>query len=224
MYDAVLVDFYGTLVDEDFEQIAAISGRVAAAAPAQPSPTEVRRRWSELFSARCAEAHGKHFRPQRELEVASLAALLAEFRAPLDPVDLSQPLFAYWSAPRPRPGAVEFLRELRRPLCLVSNIDRADLQAALDVRGWSFERIVTSEDCRAYKPRPEMFIRALESLGCAPGAALHVGDSVGSDLAGAAASGIAAAWVNPTGRALPSGLARGPRHVVRDLRELIDLV
>ena len=82
---------------------------------------------------------------------------------------------------------------------------------------------MTSEQCRAYKPRPEMFAAALAALGCAPERVLHVGDSIGSDLGGAAAAGIAAAWVNPTGRALPAGLAP-PRHVVSDLRELAPLV
>jgi len=222
---ALLLDFYGTLVDEDTAQIAEITARIAEASPALPTPAQVARSWSARFARGCAAAHGASFRSQREVELASLADVLAEFGAPLDPMALSQRLFDYWMRPAPRPGAAEFLAAVRgRAFCVVSNIDTADLRAALAALGWEFARVVTSESCRAYKPRPEMFARALESLGCTPEAALHVGDSIGSDLVGAAAAGIAAVWVNPSGRALPAGLAREPRHVVGDLRELIDLV
>ncbi|MFR9727331.1 HAD family hydrolase [Streptomyces sp. MS19] len=50
-------------------------------------------------------------------------------------------------------------------------------------------------------PPPE----ALRLLGRAAGEVLHVGDSFRSDVAGAAAVGIPAAWVNRTGRAAPEG-------------------
>src|SRR5262249_37536905 len=159
----------------------------------------VMRRWSMRFARLCAESHGARFRTQREIESASLTDVLAELRAPLDPRALSEPLFAYWSAPRPMPGAAEFVRSVRRPLCIVSNIAAADLRAAVDSLGWEFERIVTSEDCRAYKPRGEMFAAALARLGCDRDRALHVGDSLGSDVAGAAAFEIACAWLNPGG-------------------------
>jgi len=223
MYDAVLLDFYGTLVAEDDAQIAAITARIAKASPDRLTARQVSARWNELFSRGCAAAHGAQFRTQREVELASLAELLAEFRAPLDPVELSAPLFAYWARPAALPGAAEFLSAIRRPVCIVSNIDDADLDSALDSLGWRFERIVTSERCRAYKPRGEMFAAALARLGCARERALHVGDSVGSDLRGAAAAGIAAAWVNPTGRTLPRELDP-PRHTVSRLTELAQLV
>jgi 2-haloacid dehalogenase/putative hydrolase of the HAD superfamily len=223
VYDAVLLDFYGTLVAEDDAQIAAITARIAEASPDRRTAREISGRWNELFARGCAVAHGASFRTQREIELASLAELLAELRAPLDPVELSAPLFAYWARPTPLPDAAEFLRAVRRPVCIVSNIDDADLGSALDALGWRFERVVTSERCRAYKPRGEMFAAALGRLGCAPERVLHVGDSIGSDLRGAAAAGIAAAWLNPTGRALPGELTP-PRHTVSRLTELERIV
>jgi 2-haloacid dehalogenase/putative hydrolase of the HAD superfamily len=223
MYDALLLDFYGTLVAEDDAQIAAIAARIAGASPDRPTVRQVSSRWSELFARGCAGAHGASFRRQREIDLSSLAELLAELRAPLDPVELSAPLFAYWARPTPMHGASEFLRALRRPVCIVSNIDDTDLDSALDSLGWRFERVVTSEQCRAYKPRGEMFAAALARLGCAAERVLHVGDSIGSDLRGASAAGIASAWVNPTGRALPSELTP-PRHTVSRLTELAPLV
>jgi 2-haloalkanoic acid dehalogenase type II len=223
VYDALLLDFYGTLVAEDDAQIAAITARVAAASPERPTAAQVSGRWSQLFARGCAAAHGAQFRTQREIELASLRQVLAELRAPLDPAELSAPLFAYWARPAPLPGASEFLCTVPRPVCIVSNIDDADLASALGALGWRFERMVTSEQCRAYKPRGEMFAAALARLGCTAERVLHVGDSVGSDLRGATAAGIAAAWVNPTGRALPGEVA-ALRHTVSRLTELASLV
>ena len=218
-YAALLLDFYGTLVDEDDAIVARIAAQVASASPRRPSPREVSHVWSTSFAALCADAHGASFRTQRDVELASLGALLARFECALDPVALSQELFAYWARPSPRPGAERFLAEIDLPICLVSNIDRADLDAALASLGWSFERVITSEACRAYKPRPEMFRAALSALGRRVDEVLHVGDSIGSDLRGAGAAGIAAAWLNPNGRALPDGVAE-PRHVAKTLADL----
>ena len=223
-YEALLLDFYGTLVEEDTEFIARIVQRVAETSPRAPGAAEVGARWSRSFSARCAAAHGSHFRTQRELELASLAELLAHYESPLDARELSDELFAYWVAPRAIAGAAEFLRELRVPVCVVSNIDAADLEAAVAKQGWSFAAVVTSEGCRAYKPRAELFETALARLGCAAGAVLHIGDSLASDVRGASGLGIPVAWVNARGRPLPADLGARPRYVVSRVSELASVI
>jgi 2-haloacid dehalogenase/putative hydrolase of the HAD superfamily len=218
-YEGLLLDFYGTLVEEDNELVADIARRVAEASPRAPAAAEVGAEWSRGFAALCERAHGSRFATQRELEQASLRELLARFGCALDPEALSAELFAYWRAPRPLPGAAEFLRALRVPVCVVSNIDAGDLGAAVSSLGWSFERIVTSEGCRAYKPRAELFEAGLARLGLARDAVLHAGDSLRSDVGGAAAAGISAAWVNPRRRRLPAGAAR-PAHEVASVSAL----
>ena len=218
-YQGLLLDFYGTLVEEDTELVADIARRVAAASPRAPAPAEVGAEWSRGFAALCERAHGSRFASQRELEQESLRELLARFACALDAEELSAELFAYWRAPRPLAGSAEFLRALRVPVCVVSNIDAGDLAAALASLGWSFDRIVTSEGCRAYKPRGEPFAAGLERLGLGRGAVLHAGDSLRSDVGGAAAAGIPTAWVNPRGRPLPAGSAP-PAHVVPSVSAL----
>jgi 2-haloacid dehalogenase/putative hydrolase of the HAD superfamily len=218
-YEGLLLDFYGTLVEEDTALVADVARRVAEASPRAPSAAEVGAEWSRSFAALCERAHGSRFATQRELEQASLRELLARFDCSLDPAALSAELFAYWRAPRPLTGSAEFLRALRVPVCVVSNIDAGDLAAAVSSLGWSFDRIVTSEGCRAYKPRAELFEAGLERLGLGRGAVLHAGDSLRSDVGGAAAAGMSSAWVNPRGRPLPPGSAR-PAHVVASVSGL----
>ncbi len=223
-YRAVLVDFYGTLVEEDTEVIVSIVQRIARTSPRAPSAAEVGAHWSQRFAALCAAALGSRFESQRALELASLAELLERYGSPLDPEELSDELFAYWVAPRPIDGVEEFLRSLRVPVCVVSNIDAGDLAAAVSNLGWSFSEVVTSQGCRAYKPRAELFEAALVRLGCAPDAVLHVGDSLHSDVLGASALGIPVAWVNPRGKPLPADLGAPPRYVVSRVSDLASVI
>jgi 2-haloacid dehalogenase/putative hydrolase of the HAD superfamily len=223
-YRALMLDFYGTLVAEDEVLVARIAERIAGASRRGASAGEVRARWADGFSRICAGVHGADFRTQREIEQASLEAAAEHFDARIDVAELCAEMFAYWAAPTPLPGAAEFLSAYDGPICIVSNIDTADLRSAISGLGWELERVVTSESCRAYKPRPEMFRAALAILGCEPSEVLHVGDSPRSDIVGAAGSGIDVAWVNATERALPAELAARPRHTIRSVAEVLPLL
>jgi 2-haloacid dehalogenase/putative hydrolase of the HAD superfamily len=220
VYRALLVDFYGTLVAEDDALVARITERVAGASGRGASAAEVARLWNERFAELCGTAHGASFRTQRAIELESLEAAARQCDAAIDTAALAEELFAYWAAPRPLEGAARFLRGYAGPVCVVSNIDSAELDAAIRGLGWEFEHVVTSEACRAYKPRAEMFHAALGALGCDASEVLHVGDSIGSDLTGAGRLGIDVAWVNAAGRTLPDSHEHRPRHTIRSVGEV----
>src|SRR6185295_4216186 len=131
--------------------------------------------------------------------------------------------FAYWRAPQVFVDGADFVARSPLPICIVSNIDTGDLHAAITHAGWRFDNLVTSEDCRSDKPRPEMFRRALDTLGCAAGEVLHIGDSWGNDVVGAQQLSIAVAWVNRGGKE-PLADAAAPDFAVADLRELLGVV
>lgn len=200
-FSAVLLDFYGTLVEEDDAIIARIVRLIADDSPQNPTPKEVGGDWR--FAEHCAAAHGEHFRTQRQLELHSLQAVLDQFESRLSADALSEELFDYWRSPRRFAETNEFLQQLDVPACLVSNIDREDLLAAINANGWRFEHIVTSECCRSYKPRHEMFERAADMLELPFGRMLHVGDSWGSDVVGANRLKMPVAWLNRKNRSRP---------------------
>lgn len=220
-YAALLLDFYGTLVEEDDPIIARIAGEVAIHSPMAPDAREVGSRWWELMGGMVGAAYGTAFRLQREIELDSLAQLLGEFQANLDPLALSQPIFDNWQRPRAYYDAVALIEHSPLPVCIVSNIDDVDLQAALAHLGWRVPLVVTSEACRAYKPRAEMFEAALHLLGVAPDQALHVGDSISSDVVGAQCAGMDVGWVNRRGRKAPNP---APTHVISSLGDLLELL
>jgi len=92
---------------------------------------------------------------------------------------------------------------------------------------WHLDAVLVSDAIGWRKPRREVFEATLASLGVEACETLHVGDSLPSDVAGAAATGIRSAWIT---RRVPEPQEllhkyRGPRpdHVLADLAELADL-
>jgi 2-haloalkanoic acid dehalogenase type II len=219
---AILLDFYGTVVEEDDAYIGRICREVAAASPLHPSVSEVGAHWSCLFGQMCNDSFDAAFRTQEEIERRSLGRVLQHFQAGVDGKALSHILIAYWAAPTLFPESVSVLSQCRVPVCLVSNIDNRELDLALEHTGLSFDWVVTSEDCRAYKPRSAMFKRALSLLNVHPEDVLHVGDSLGSDVRGAKTLGMPVLWINRRERSTPS--ANAPDYSAPDLTGLSDFL
>jgi putative hydrolase of the HAD superfamily len=78
-----------------------------------------------------------------------------------------------------------------RHLVVVSNWDVSlnEVLARLELAPL-LDGIVTSAAVGKRKPAPEIFVRALELVGAVPRQAIHVGDSLEEDVAGARAAGI----------------------------------
>lgn len=86
-------------------------------------------------------------------------------------------------------------------LALITNgapDDQRDKLRTLGIDDW-FGAIVISGELGVGKPDPAVFRLALEGLGVEAGAAWHVGDLLGADVAGANAAGVGSVWLNRTG-------------------------
>jgi 2-haloacid dehalogenase/putative hydrolase of the HAD superfamily len=216
---AILLDFYGTVVVEDTAVLGGVCEDIARVGGSGVGAGEVAEFWWGLFPGLIERSNGETFLSQVEIEILSLEQVLEHFRVELDARKLLCPVFEYWKNPALWPEAREVLAECELPICLVSNIDNFELSAALANLDLHFDMVVTSEECRAYKPHPAPFMRALELLGLEPHEVLHVGDSLGSDVRGAQALGIPVMWINRNGRDLPDGYL--PEYVSPDLRGLL---
>ena len=111
------------------------------------------------------------------------------------------------------------MAQLKLPTIIVSNIDRLDIEAAITHHDLSFQHVITSEEVRSYKPRPQMFQQALDQLNLKAVEVLHVGDSLLSDVGGAQKLGIKVAWINRKGKTLPPNFS--PDYVVTSLTQLL---
>lgn len=222
MVDAVLLDFYGTVVHEDDLVIDEICMTISQSADVPAKPRDIGSYWWAVFSDAFRRSYGDEFRPQRVLELESLARTITKFGATCDAEELSGPLFEYWERPPVFDDALRFLAGIDLPVVVVSNIDRGDIETAIAHHSLTFDHVVTSEDVRSYKPRPELFVAGLDAVGCSPGRVLHVGDSLTSDVAGARELGIPVAWINRAGKSPPD--TNGPTHEMTSLDDLIPTI
>jgi putative hydrolase of the HAD superfamily len=120
---------------------------------------------------------------------------------------------------RPYPEVPGVLRDLRAAgivLVVVSNWD-VSLHDVMEQTGLRelVDGVLTSAQIGEAKPGGAMFRAALDLAGARPDEALHVGDSLEHDVAGALAMGMHAVLVDRDGEArkVPAGVT-----VVRDLR------
>jgi len=127
---------------------------------------------------------------------------------------------------RPLPGAREVLGHLNGTVRLAAVTNGApEMQSQkLDTLGFDeyFETVVHGGYDAPAKPASDPFHAALEPLGVTPAQALHVGNSVASDVAGAKRAGVRAALLATGAGAEEDGPA--PDHVLASLRDLPDLV
>lgn len=122
----------------------------------------------------------------------------------------------------PRPGAAAVVETLAETytLGLVTNGRPSIQRPKLDDLEFvdHFETVVFGGHEVPAKPSPEPFHRALDALGVDPGRAVHVGDSLASDVAGARAAGVRSVWVVGDAEADPDP---EPSYAVESLRELV---
>jgi 2-haloalkanoic acid dehalogenase type II len=220
VYRAVLLDVYGTLVHDDDAWVAEVASLVADLAGVDPAV--VAREWSARIWAMADTAHGDGFRCLADLNVSSLAETAAHVGVRVDAGQVCRRQMEFWRSPPLFADSLPFLATVDVPVCLVSDADRDRLQAVLDHHGITVDSVVTSEDARAYKPRSEPFLLALQRLGLAATDVVHVGDSPVSDIAGASELGIDTAFVSRDGRGLPAHLAA--THTIDTLSVLLPIL
>lgn len=128
---------------------------------------------------------------------------------------------------RPFPEVAEVLRSARAVgarLVVVSNWD-VSLHDVLDATGLAplVDGVVTSAEVGSSKPEREIFARGLALAGAAAEDAVHVGDSVEHDVAGALAAGIVPLLLARDG-ASPDGSAPAGVRAIATLRPLLELL
>ena len=115
------------------------------------------------------------------------------------------------------PDVLARLRAGGARLAVVSNWD-VSLHDVLERTGLRplVDAVVISAELGVAKPHPAIFLAALQRLGATADGAVHVGDSLEHDVAGARAAGLEAVLVARNGAATPEGL-----RTVRSLAELV---
>lgn len=226
MFDGILIDFYGTICAGDREAVEAACRRIVAECALSVSPHAFAVLWGERFFETVDRSNHAAFQTLFECELESLRTTLADCgHAGSDRENdawlgrFLRELEDYWASPPIYPDAVEFLDTVDLPVCCVSNADSRPLAAAIDRLNLRFDAVITSEAVRCYKPDPAIFREAVRRLGVQPDLAVHVGDSLHSDIDGAARVGLKTAWVCRNSRIYDIGHTQ-PDYTIAALTEL----
>ena len=126
----------------------------------------------------------------------------------------------------PLPGAIEAVDRLREDhaVALVTNGDPEMQGQKLDVLGLSdaFETVVHAGYDTPPKPEPDPFYHALDGLGIGPDRAVHVGNSLHSDVPGAKRAGLRAVWYTGGEVGAAADPEVTPDYRLDSLHELLD--
>jgi len=119
---------------------------------------------------------------------------------------------------RNRMRVVDALRRRGATLVVVSNWDLS-LHDVLGATGLDrlVDHVVISAELGVAKPDPAIFAHALALVGVGADQALHVGDSVEADVAGARAAGIEVILLARAGERAPTGT-----RAIASLEQLLD--
>lgn len=87
-----------------------------------------------------------------------------------------------------------------------------------------FDSILSSEQAQSCKPDSRIFAEALLRAECPPNAVFFVGDSIQQDIPGANRAGMQSVLIWSSPESEPSPGEDRPRHVIRRIPDLLDLI
>ncbi len=220
--EGVFLDFYGTVAGGDRQAVEEICQAVIDDHGLEVAARDLAAEWGRAYFAGIESVNGSGFRLLREIEHDTLVETVTPRVGRFEAGRYIDRLNEYLARPSLFEEVRAVLEALPLPVCLVSNADERELEAALDHHGLKFDFVVTSESARSYKPDSGIFREALKRTGWSADRVVHVGDSLHSDVGGARRAGLATAWVCRTDRIGDIGTEK-PDLTWNDLRPLISL-
>lgn len=218
-FDALFIDYYGTLADGDRLAVETTCARVVEDLALPMTAAELAITWGRRFFQEIEVANHDRFLNLYDCEARTLVDTLEPLGVDADPRLYCDMLKHYWATAPAHADALAALAGLDVPVCCVSNADTDDITASIARHGFRLDAVVVSEAVRCYKPDPHIFRVALDALGVSPERVLHVGDSLHSDVGGAQSAGIATAWICRNGRIFDTGQST-PDYKIHSLIEL----
>jgi putative hydrolase of the HAD superfamily len=130
--------------------------------------------------------------------------------------------------PQPLDGALEAVQKLaeKYPLALISDTAWTPGRVLRQIFAQyqildCFKVLIFSGEVGKTKPHPQMFQLALNGLGVQPQECLHLGDLQHTDIAGAKAAGMRAAWIHRPVYAGAEQKNHAPDVVVSGVKEMM---
>jgi 2-haloacid dehalogenase len=223
-FSALTFDCYGTLIDWETGILQAVRPVLSVRGVRAPD-ADILTRFARLER----EIESGDYLPYREVLRTVMRRLGDSFGFTPEERELDRlpESIKRWPA---FPDTVPTLQSLaaRFRLAIVSNIDDDLFEYTRPKLGVQFDRVVTAQLCRSYKPHPRHFKVALALLDLPPQQVLHVAESRYHDIAPARKLGLTTVWVNRhasrPGPSASGDAAAEPDAQVPDLAALAALI
>lgn len=194
---ALTFDVFGTTVDWR-SGVAAEAGRLGATSGVRADWERLTDAWRAMYvpsmdRVRHGELPWTNF---DRLHRLSLDQVLRELGAEGFDEAAREQLTLAWERLPAWPDATRGLRRLARRFAVatLSNGNRSQQAALIRFANLPFQRLISAEDFRHYKPDPELYLNAASALGLEPGQVMMVAAHK-RDLRAAQAAGMRAAFV-----------------------------
>ncbi|MFN6535420.1 MAG: haloacid dehalogenase type II [Nostoc sp. EkiNYC01] len=191
-YKALTFDCYGTLIDWENGILGALKP-VLVAHNKNLDDSQI----LELFAQLEAELQQGEYIKYREVlrRVVDKFGERIGFNPTAEELNSLADSIQYWL---PFPDTVEALRTLKRKfkLVIISNIDEDLFAFSAKHLEVEFDRIITAEQAKSYKPSLNNFRLAMEKINLPPEEILHVAASIYHDIIAAKSLGLSTVWVN----------------------------
>lgn len=205
MIKAVFIDYTGTILTKGGPDVEKMVVRICKNS-GMKDPREFTRYWWGMIREFEAAFNGAAYITEDEMVDRMLARCVSEIRLRENLDELHVLCQRYWMYAPFFEDVKEFFQACPHPIYVISNNGEKYIAEAMRVNGVSPAGIVTADMVRAHKPHPALFQKALAVSGCGAAEAVHIGDSVTSDVQGAEAVGIRAILLDREGKHGASGI------------------
>lgn len=189
MIKAVFIDFMGTLVSDKSMYLKKLVMRCYKNGNAV-SPEEIMSFWLPVHDSLLENSFADSFVLEYDIAMKVFQRVMERFQIKDNPEVLCAILEKHWMYSKAFGDVKTFFEKCPYPVYIVSNNDTKYLEEAVRHLAVGSAGIITSQMCRAYKPRKEIFEYALLKCGCDETEVIHIGDSLKSDVEGAQGAGI----------------------------------
>lgn len=215
-------DCYGTLIDWESGILGAIRPLAAAAGRSVSADGIL-----EMYASLEAREEAGAYKPYREVLETVTRRLAARLVIPLDERHATVLVDTIGKWP-PFTDTIDALRrlKLRYKLAVISNVDDDLFSATSKLLGDPFDKVITAQQARSYKPSPNNFRLAVDRIGEPVGKILHCAQSLYHDILPARQLGLATVWVDRRagrqGQGAAPNVSAQPDLRVTSMRELAD--
>lgn len=196
---AVFMDYTGTITLEDAPVVRKILKRCYENSTIG-SPQEMLAYWWKLLRKYEMESYLDNYKTEDEIVDLALADCKRELALNENLDEIHSMFQEFWTKSPVFDDVADFFAKCPLPIYIVTNNGVEYVQVVMNDHHLNPAGIICGDMVKAYKPHKEIFLKALDVSGCRAEEAIHIGDSVSSDVLGAQSAGIKAVLLDRTGK------------------------